>query len=132
MTNTEDDIAAIVCASFKCYPDKDRARIETLISDDFHFTSPLDNRIDRKTYFGRCWPNSEKTAAIDIKCVAVSGEKAFATYEGLMNDGKRFRNTELFTVRNGRITDVEVYFGWSIPHGAPVGEFLPAKDENKS
>jgi hypothetical protein len=23
---------------------------------DFHFTSPLDNRLDRETYFRRCWP----------------------------------------------------------------------------
>ncbi len=29
---------------------KDRAAIEALIADYFHFTGPLDNRIDRTTY----------------------------------------------------------------------------------
>jgi hypothetical protein len=30
---------------------------------------------------------------------------------------------------NGRITDVEVYFGWSIPHEAPVGTFVTTKKD---
>jgi len=30
---------------------KDRAAIEKIIAEDFHFTSPLDNRLDRETYF---------------------------------------------------------------------------------
>jgi hypothetical protein len=34
------------------------------------------------------------------------------------------RNTELFTQRNGKIVEVEVYFGWSIPHEAPEGGFV--------
>ena len=66
-------------------------------------------------------------AAIKIERVAVSEARAFVTYELPMNDGKRSRNTELFTVRNGKVTDVEVYFGWSIPHEAPEGKFVPAK-----
>ncbi len=43
---------------YLAYVDKDRAAMERLIAEDFHFTSPLDNRINRKTYFERCWPNS--------------------------------------------------------------------------
>jgi len=46
-------------ASYLAYVSKDRAAIEALIADDFHFTSPLDNRLDRATYFERCWPNSQ-------------------------------------------------------------------------
>jgi hypothetical protein len=26
-----------------------------LVSDDIHFASPLDDRIDHATYFARCW-----------------------------------------------------------------------------
>jgi ketosteroid isomerase-like protein len=37
--------------------------------------------------------------------------------------GETFRNTEILTVRNGKIVDVEVYFGWPIPHEAPLGGF---------
>ena len=127
MATPLDDKAGIVRACFKSYVDKDRAMIESLIGEDFHFTSPLDNRIDRKTYFERCWPNSASMAAVDVERVVVSADKAFVTYEGRNFDGKRFRNTELFTVRDGKITDVEVYFGWSIPHEAPAGKFVAAK-----
>ena len=40
-----------------------------------------------------------------------------------------FRNTEILTVRNGQIVEVEVYFGWSIPHKAEPGGFLSDSDD---
>lgn len=129
MSTPLDDRAQIVRACFNSYVDKDRAMIESLIGEDFHFTSPLDNRIDRKTYFERCWPNSKTMAAVDFTRVFVNGDTVFVTYETRMNDGKRFRNTEIFSVKNSKITDVEVYFGWPIPHDAPAGQFVTA---NKS
>ena len=54
-----DDPRPVARAELRAFAKKDRAAIEALIADDFHFTSPLDNRIDRRTYFDRCWPNSE-------------------------------------------------------------------------
>jgi hypothetical protein len=113
----------IARAAYNAYLTKDRAAIEALIADDFHFTSPLDNRIDRETYFTRCWPNSKSTEAFDFIHIVPIGKQVFVTYEGYAN-ARRFRNTELLTIENGLITDVEVYFGWSIPHEAPVGGFV--------
>jgi ketosteroid isomerase-like protein len=127
MTSAHDDSAGIGRACFKSYVDKDRAMIESLIGADFHFTSPLDNRIDRKTYFERCWPNSKNMAAVDFTRVVVNGDTVVVTYETRMKDGKRFKNTEVFTVQSGKVTDVEVYFGWLIPHDAPAGKFVEAK-----
>jgi ketosteroid isomerase-like protein len=114
----------IARTSYRAYVEKDRAAIEKLIDDDFHFTSPLDNRIDRKTYFERCWPNSQTTEAFDFIHVVADGERVFVTYEGQWSGGKRFRNTEILTIRGGKIVEVEVYFGWSIPHEASVGGFV--------
>jgi hypothetical protein len=54
-----EDLISIVRGVFEAYGAKDRAAIEAVIADDFHFTSPLDNRIDRQTFFERCWKNSE-------------------------------------------------------------------------
>jgi ketosteroid isomerase-like protein len=119
----EADAVALVRAMYGAYAEKDRATIEALIADDFHFTSPLDNRIDRATYFARCWPNSEGIGSFKIIHIVPDGERIFVTYEGCRNDGK-FRNTELVTVRDGRIVDVEVYFGWSLPHAARAGAFV--------
>jgi ketosteroid isomerase-like protein len=114
----------IARASYRAYVENDRAAIEKLIDDDFHFTSPLDNRIDRKTYFERCWPNSQTTEAFDFIHVAADGERVFVTYEGQWSGGKRFRNTEILTIRAGKIVEAEVYFGWSIPHEASEGGFV--------
>jgi ketosteroid isomerase-like protein len=123
-----DDIVAIARAAYNAYVTKDRAAIERLIADDFHFTSPLDNRIDRATYFERCWPNSDSTDGFDFIHFAADGERVFVTYEGRAH-ARRFRNTELLTIKDGRITDVEVYFGWTIPHEAPSGGFVTDKRE---
>lgn len=48
-------------------------------------------------------------------------EQVFVTYEGKAG-GKTFRNTEVHTVRDGRIVEIEVYFGWNVPHDVPPGE----------
>ncbi len=127
MGTRRDANAEIVRACFKAYVDKDRTMIESLIGEDFHFTSPLDNRINRKTYFKRCWPNSKTMAAVHFTRIVVDGETVVVTYETRMDDGKRFRNTEVFTIQDGKISNVEVYFGWSIPHEASAGKFVSAK-----
>ncbi|MGV3679395.1 MAG: nuclear transport factor 2 family protein [Acidovorax sp.] len=118
-----NDATALVCASYEAYVRKDREAIEALLDDDFHFSSPLDNRIDRATYFARCWPNSEAISGFQFIHLVQQGHIVFVTYEGTREGGGRFRNTEVVTTRNGRITEVEVYFGWSIPHPAPEGGF---------
>ena len=116
--------AAIARAAYEVYVTKDRAAIEELIADDFHFTSPLDNRLDRETYFRRCWPNSKMIKGFDLVNLVTDADRVFVTYEGRNTDGRRFRNTEILTIRDGYIVDVEVYFGWSVPHRAPQGGFV--------
>jgi ketosteroid isomerase-like protein len=128
MTNEKitgtDDIAAIARASYEAFGSKDRAAIEKLLAEDFHFTSPLDNRIDRATFFERCWPNSRWIESYDFIYLVPGGDQVFVTYEAHSTNGDSFRNTEIVTVRDGRIVEVEVYFGWSIPHKAEPGGFL--------
>jgi ketosteroid isomerase-like protein len=121
-----NNAVSIARASYEAYVRKDRAAIEALIDEDFHFTSPLDNRIDRTTYFERCWPNSERISGFLFINLVPHGDKVFVTYEGIGIDGGRFRNTEILTVRNRKILEAEVYFGWSIPHPAPLGGFISA------
>jgi ketosteroid isomerase-like protein len=120
-TRSNADIAR---AAYDAYVTKDRAALEDLLASDFHFTSPLDNRLDRETYFRRCWPNSKTIAGFDFINVVTDGDRVFVTYEGRGTNGHRFRNSEILTIRNQQIVDVEVYFGWSIPHKAPPGGFV--------
>ena len=81
--------------------------IEKLIAADFHLTSPLD--------------------AFKFINLVPDRDRVFVTYEGHTKNGERFRNTEIVTVRNGQIVEVEVYFGWSIPHEAKPGGFVDDK-----
>lgn len=119
-----DDPISIARKSYQAYVDKDRAAIEAIVGDDFHFTSPVDNRLNRETYFKRCWPNSEAIAGFIFVHLVRNGDHVFVTYEGQNTDGKRFRNTEVLTIRHGKLVEAEVYFGWSIPHEAPEGGYV--------
>lgn len=119
----ENDIVKIARAGYEAYAANDRAALEDLIAPDFHFTSPLDNRINRKTYFERCWPNSKFIKAFKFIHLVPDGQRVFVTYEARRVDGTLFRNTEIVTVREDQIAEVEVYFGWNLPHPAPSGGF---------
>ena len=117
--------ADVARAIYQAYVAKDRPAAEALIAADFHFTSPLDNWIDRSTYFARCWPNSEHTASFTfIYPLTTDGDRVSVTYESRTTAGKRFRNTEILTVRGEQLFEVEVYFGWNIPHDALAGKFV--------
>jgi ketosteroid isomerase-like protein len=115
---------AIARAAYEAYVTKERSALEALLAKDFHFTSPLDNRLDRETYFRRCWPNSEAIEEFDFVHLVTDDDRVFVTYEGRNTNGHRFRNTEILTIRDQHIVDVEVYFGWSLPHKAAQGGFV--------
>jgi SnoaL-like domain len=115
---------ATVRAMYEAYANHDRAAVEPLLADAFHFTSPLDNRIDRGTYFERCWPTSQTIEGFDFVAVAPSGNRVFVVYEARRKGGKRFRNTEVCLFQGRQVVEVEVYFGWDIPHPARPGSFV--------
>src|SRR5262245_65793484 len=108
------DLLPLARRSYQAYVDKDRSAIEAVIAEDFHFTSPLDNRIDRATYFDRCWPNSEMISGFQFINLVQNGDRVFVTYEGRSKNGSGVRNTEILTIRDDKIADTEVYHDWSI------------------
>lgn len=116
-----NDSVSIIRAALEAYVKKDRAALEKVIAPDFHFSSPLDNRLDRATYFEVCWPNSRRCAKFEIIDSAVVRDRVYVTYVGETVDGRRFQNTELHTLRGGQVVEVEVYFGWTVPHPVPAG-----------
>jgi ketosteroid isomerase-like protein len=118
MSNTA---LAIARACLQAYVDKDGGAIEALLDDDFHFTSPIDNGLDRTTYLRVCWPNSAAIVRFDSIYEAEDRDRAFIVYEALTSTNKRFRNSEVYTVRDGKILATEVYFGWNLPHKVAPG-----------
>jgi ketosteroid isomerase-like protein len=98
-------------AAYFAYEVKDRSLIEPLLSEDFTFSSPLDDNIGRQAYFERCWPNAENHRAFRIERCFSEGSEAFVTYTCERTDGAKFRNTEFFKTDGFRIRHVDVYFG---------------------
>ena len=115
---------AVARGCLEAYVAKDRAAIEALIAKDYHFTSPIDNALDRETSFARCWPNSEMMTGFDCIYQMEDGDRACIVYEAHTRGGKTFRNSEVHTVRDGKLIATEVYFGWDLPHQAPEGGFI--------
>jgi ketosteroid isomerase-like protein len=114
-------------ALYDAYEARDRAAAERLIAEDFRFFSPWDNGLDRRKYFEICWPQGEQVQDFKLTDAVADGERVYVTYEAVMTHGKRFRNAEVLTVRNGQVSAVEVYFGWDIPHAVPEGEHQQPK-----
>ena len=117
---------AIVRACMEAYVDKDRSAIEALLDEDYHFTSPIDNALDRATYLKVCWPNSATISRFDRIYEAEDGNRAFIVYEVHTTTSQCFRNCEVHTVREGKLLATEVYFGWDVPHEVPAGTHAKA------
>jgi ketosteroid isomerase-like protein len=50
----DKSLTKLIPIYFKAYETKDRSALESTLSDDFTFTSPHDDHIDRATYLERC------------------------------------------------------------------------------
>ena len=114
--NRADTIRAI----FAAYLAGDRSCVEDTLSDDFRFTSPYDDNIDKATYFERCWKSSEWIERHELERIFVEGDEAFVTYLCVAKGGKRFRNTEFFVFDRDKVRRIDVYFGAAYENGAFV------------
>ena len=112
--------AEVVRAIFAAYMSNDRRVVEDALTDDFHFTSPYDDEIDKATYFERCWRNSGWIERHELEKIFVDGNEAFVTYRCVAKGGKNFRNTEFFTFDGDRVKRIDVYFGATYENGAFV------------
>jgi ketosteroid isomerase-like protein len=108
---TAERMRRAINEAYRAYETNDRATIESLIAEDFTFTSPYDEAIDRNAYFERCWPNHHTTAKINVQRISIDGNSAYVTYLNTCTDGRTFNNTEYLTFNGGKIASVEVFFG---------------------
>jgi ketosteroid isomerase-like protein len=112
--------AATIRALFAAYLTNDRKAVEDAFADDFRFTSPYDDEIDKATYFARCWRVADWIERHELKKILVEGDEAFVTYKCLAKSGKQFRNTEFFRFEGDKIKRIDVYFGASYQNGVFV------------
>jgi ketosteroid isomerase-like protein len=113
----------LIRAIFAAYRANDRGHVEDALSEDFRFTSPFDDRIDKATYFVRCWKNADWIDRHELERIFVDGDQAFVTYQCIAKDGKSFRNTEFFVFSGDKVQSIDVYFGAAYQSGL----FVPQK-----
>jgi ketosteroid isomerase-like protein len=112
--------AKIIRALFAAYMANDRKAVEDALTEDFRFTSPYDDRIDKKTYFERCWRDTGWIERHELEKIFVESDEAFVTYKCLARGGKSFRNTEFFAFEGDKIKRIDVYFGATYQNGVFV------------
>jgi ketosteroid isomerase-like protein len=117
---SEASKADIIRAIFAAYMANDRRAVQDALTEDFRFTSPYDDEIDKTTYFERCWRNTEWIERHELERIFVEGDQAFITYKCVAKGGKNFRNTEFFTFEGDRVKHIDVYFGATYQDGVFV------------
>ena len=112
--------ADVIRAVFAAYLSNDRSAVERALAADFRFTSPYDDRIDKATYFERCWRNSDWIERHELERIFVEGDEAFVTYTCVAKGGRTFRNTEFFAFAGDKVKSIDVYFGATYENGVFV------------
>jgi ketosteroid isomerase-like protein len=107
-------------ALFAAYMTNDRKAVEDSLTDDFRFTSPFDDQIDKVAYFERCWKNSDWIERHELERIFVEGDEAFVTYQCVAKGGRSFRNTEFFAFSGNQVRRIDVYFGATYQDGVFV------------
>jgi ketosteroid isomerase-like protein len=105
----------VVRSMFESYLAQDRANADRLLADDFVFTSPQDDHIDKATYFERCFPTTTRLGWQKlVYVVPANGDDVFVMYDYELKTGEHHRNVELITVRDERIVETQVFFGGQV------------------
>jgi len=110
----------LIRALFAAYLANDRAAVARMLADDFRFTSPYDDALDKATYFARCWRDPGWIERHALERIVVDGDAAFVTYLCVAKGGKSFRNTECVVFDGDRVKRIDVYFGAGYQDGAFV------------
>ncbi len=101
----------IIKAWYTAWETRDWNLMTSILTNGFTFTSPLDNHISIKAMKERCWPNAGKIKSADLQQVIMSGDVVFIISNGYNTDGKLFRNCDYFTMKDGKISTYECFFG---------------------
>jgi ketosteroid isomerase-like protein len=101
----------VVKAYYTAFEKKDWNSLQQILADGFTFSSPVDDHISVKAFKERCWPNAYKIKRIDVDKVVINGDDAVVITNGWTTDGKLFRNSDYFKLKDGKISAYECFFG---------------------
>jgi len=101
----------IIKAWYTAWQTRDWNLMTQILADGFTFSSPLDDHIKINAVKERCWPNAGKIKSADLQQVIMSGDVVFIISNGYNTDGKLLRNCDYFTIKDGKISAYECFFG---------------------
>lgn len=121
LTNEE-----IIRKWYAAWEKKDLGTFNTLLADDFTFTSAAgDDHISKSAFKAQCWDTQvDFIGHIDLEQISTGAEDAFVKYLCHTKNGKSFRNVEYLRIKNGKLESIECYFGAqsSFPSAASTGQ----------
>jgi ketosteroid isomerase-like protein len=121
MTNEE-----IIRKWYKAWEKKDWGPVDSLLADNFTFTSAAgDDHISKSTFKARCWETQiDFIQHFDLERITTDADDAFVKYLCHTKNGKSFRNVEYLRIRNGKLESMECYFGAqaSFPSAVSAGQ----------
>lgn len=116
MKSGPGDRLALIERYYQAYDNDDRPAIEQVLHPGFTFTSPGpgDDKIDRDTYFEKCWPPHERIKSFTLLDICADNDEALVRYRATEFAGPGFANVERFEFKDNLISHVAVYFGRSL------------------
>lgn len=91
---------------------KDWSQLNTLLADEFTFSSPVDDHIGKAAFKTKCWDTQNGLIErFDLLSVSGTERDAFALYVGHTKKGNTFRNVEYFRLAGDCVEALECYFG---------------------
>jgi ketosteroid isomerase-like protein len=86
--------------------------IDVLLTDDFTFTSPVDDHISKSAFKKGCWDTQHALIERhDLTHLIATGDEAFVMYVCHTKSGKLFRNVEYLRLKDQKVQAIECYFG---------------------
>ncbi|HEY3811711.1 MAG TPA: nuclear transport factor 2 family protein [Caulobacteraceae bacterium] len=103
---------ALVRRYYKSWEVRDWAPFDAMLTKDFTFSSPNDDRIDLATFKQKCWDSQvDFIKGFDLEVVMAKGDQVVVEYLCHTKNGKGLRNVEIHRVNDGKIEQIDCYFG---------------------
>ncbi|MGH9759964.1 MAG: nuclear transport factor 2 family protein, partial [Blastocatellia bacterium] len=102
----------IIRTYYSGWEKKEWSAVESLLADDFTFTSPNgDDHIGKGSFKAKCWPEAKWIARFELESVIERDNEAFVKYLCRTENGRSFRNIEHFRFAGGKVAAIDCYFG---------------------
>lgn len=110
---------------YAAWEKKDWHPVDILLTDDFTFSSPLDDHISKSAFKAGCWDTQiAYIDRFDLKQVVGTGNEVFVMYVCHTTNGKTFQNVEFLQLQDGKVKALQCYFGGksSFPSAVSTGK----------